>query len=449
MLKTTGYMDPKTKKKNFVLCILSSLCLSLGFGALLVLSNFNVYIVSYIHDSPTQYYINLQYGNLMVPIITFAMTCFGPISGPIEKKFGPKFTIIMSGEIIIEIFLILFYLQRNIWFAYFICFGIGFGYSITQMVPIKNACFYYPKYKGIIATSFMSFGTIFSSVFNAVGEKLIVNPEGTSTKKGFYPSNVSKNIKILFIYIGIINAIGTISGVLLFKEYNLDLEVNNVDKTNNVEFPKKDANYIMDMKQVMKNYRIWLIAIFGSLAGFYCAFSLNTFRTFISLTQTSEEDGQFIQYLGSIILICLCISGPIWGFLSDFLGFRITMTLVTFLGIADSVGLSIFLMNKVMYRILICVCTVIMSGMLSVINPHIMEVFGIKYALELGGFAGLFMGVANLIGAIISFVYGIIWDDVNDIIEPYRIVFIVGSVCSIIAFSLQVVSSNYKKLIYK
>ena len=62
----------------------------------------------------------------MVPIMTFAMTCFTPISGLVEKKFGSKFSII-SGEIIIDIFIIFFYFQRNIWFAYFICFGLGFG----------------------------------------------------------------------------------------------------------------------------------------------------------------------------------------------------------------------------------------------------------------------------------------------------------------------------------
>ena len=431
---------PRSKKANFILCILSSVFLSLGFGSLMVLGNFNVYIVSYIHEAPSQKYVNLQYGNLMVPILTFAMTCFSPISGPIEKKFGPKFTIIL-GQIIIAIFLILFYFQQNIWFAYVICFGIGFGYSIMAMIPIKNACFYYPKYKGIIATSFMSFGTIFSSIFNLVGEKIIVNPKGKEIIDGFYPEDVSKNIKTLIIYIGIISAIGTLFGIICFMEYNSNLEEdeNNIisSNDNNIEFLKKDENYNLGIKKILKNYRIWLIAIFGCLGAFYCGFALNTFRTFISLTQNTEEDMEFIQYLGSIILICLCISGPIWGFLSDKLRFRITIVTISFLGILDSVGLAIFLNHKIMYRILICACTVIMSGIMSVLNPHIMEVFGIKYSLELTGIAGLFSGIANLGGAITSFVFGIIWDKAEEIIEPYRIVFIVGASFSIIAFILQ------------
>ena len=431
---------PRSKKANFILCILSSVFLSLGAGSLMVLGNFNVYIVSYIHEAPSQNYVNLQYGNLMVPILTFAMTCFSPISGPIEKKCGPKFTIIL-GQIIIGIFLILFYFQQNIWFAYVICFGIGFGYSIMAMVPVKNACFYYPKYKGIIATSFMSFGTIFSSVFNLVGEKIIVNPKGKKIIDGFYPVEVSKNIKTLFIYIGIISTIGTLFGIICFIQYNQSFEEdeNNITSSNdhNIEFLKRDENYNLGIKKILKNYRIWLIAIFGCLSAFYCGFALNTFRTFISLTQTTEEDTQFIQYLGSIILICLCISGPIWGFLSDKLRFRITIITILFLGILDSVGLSIFLNHKIMYRILICACTIILSGIMSVLNPHIMEVFGIKYSLELTGIAGLFSGIANLCGAIISFVFGIIWSKAEEIIEPYRIVFIVGASFSIIAFILQ------------
>lgn len=71
------------------------------------------------------------------------------------------------------------------------------------------------------------------------------------------------------------------------------------------------------------------------------------------------------------------------------------------------------------------------------INQHIMEDFGIKYALELTGIGGLFAGIADLIGAIIAFVYGILWEKAEEIIEPYCIVFIVGAGCSILAFLLQ------------
>ena len=445
--------QPRSKRTNFILCIISCIFLSIGFGALMILSNFNVYIVSYIHDSPSQDYVNLQYGNLMVPILLFAMTCFSPLSGPIEKKIGPKFTIIL-GQIIILIFLALFYIQQNIWFSYFICFGIGFGYSINSMIPIKNSCFYYPKYKGILSNIIISFGTIFSSIFNILGEK-VVNPKGVPTTDGFYPVDVGKNYKILIIYIGIINLISALFGIIFFIEYNPNFEKNEIknveecetdDITNsndgNNEIIENDENYKFEMKKILKNYRIWLISVLGSFTCFYSGFALNTFRTFISLTQTTEEDGKFIQYLGSILFICLCVSGPIFGFISDKLGFRISIVSLTFVGIIDSVGFIFFLENKIMYRILICVGSVIMNGTIAVIYPHVMEVFGIKYSLELTGIAGLFTGISDLGGAIVSFIFGILWEKAEEIIEPYRIVFIVGAGLNIVAFILQFLEPN-------
>ena len=432
-----------SKKKNFILCIVSSIFLSLSFGSLLILGNFNVYIVSYIHNCPGQEYVNLQYGNLMVPILTFAMTCFSPISGSIEKKIGPKFTIIL-GEVVIAIFLTLFYFQRNIWFTYFICFGIGFGYSIIHFIPVKNSCLYYPKYKGIIATSILSFGTIFSSIFNLLGE-LVVNPDGQTTINDFYPEDISEKYKTLILYIGIITIVGTILCIIFFVQYKPNFEIKNENSENETDITSnnnnpdflKDDNYYFGIKKIMKNYRIWLIASLGALAGFSCGYVLNTFRTFVSLTQKEKEDGQIIKYLGSFILICLCIFGPIFGYLTDKLGFRVIISTVTFLGILDSVGLAIFLDHAILYRIFMCTAGIIMSGLIASINPHVMGVFGIKYALELNGIVGVFLGVSNLIGAIASFIFGIFWPKGSEIIKPYRIVFIVASACNIIAFILQ------------
>ena len=44
---------------------------------------------------------------------------------------------------------------------------------------------------------------------------------------------MSKNIKILFIYIGIITAIGTFFGILTFVQYNPNFEIKNDVENNN------------------------------------------------------------------------------------------------------------------------------------------------------------------------------------------------------------------------
>ena len=429
--------EKRTKKTNFIYCMISTTILSLGFGSILMLGNFNVYIVSYIHDQKGQEFVNLQYGNLMVPLLTFAMTCFTPISGPLEKKFGPKLTIIL-GEIIIAIFLILFYIQKNIWFSYFICFGIGLGYSIIQLIPVKNLCFYYPKHKGVISASIPGIGIISSAIFNIIGEK-IINPDGKTTVNGFFSKEINDNSKILFLYILIVNIICTTISLIFFVQYNPKFESSeNINCLNEIdEKIIKDDDYYKNLKKIIKNYRIWNIGIFGAFAGFSVGFVLTTSRTFLSLTQTGEDDGKIIQYLGAFIVLCLCVFAPIWAILSDKIGFRKAIVIVTFLGILDSTGLIFFLNEKIMYRILICIAGIILSGIIAVIGPHVMGVFGIKYSLELNGITGIFSGITSLGGAITSFVFGIIWDKAEDIIFPYKIVFIIGSVMSILAFILQ------------
>ena len=430
----------RSKKTNFIFCIISSAVLSIGFGSILVLGNFNVYIASYIHDQEGQKYVNLQYGNLMVPLLTFAMTCFTPISGPIEKKIGPKLTIIL-GEIIISVFLIFFYIQKNIWFTYFICFGVGFGYSIVNMIPVKNLCFYYPKYKGLISTSIPGIGIISSGIFNIVGE-IIINPEGETAEGGFYSKEIGENHKKIFLYILFLSIICTIICIVFFVKYDpsfetIEVQNQNQNETDNNTKIIKDENYYYNLKKIFKNYRIWLIAAFGAFASFSVGFVLNTFRAFVSLTQTDKGDGEIIQYLGAFIILCLCVFAPLWGFLSDKFGFRIVIVIITFLGIIDSVGLSFFLDQKIMYRILICLGGIIMSGLIASIGPHVMGVFGIKYALELNGIVGIFSGIISLAGAITSFIFGVKWENPKDIIEPYRVVFIIGSILNILAFILQ------------
>ncbi len=77
------------------------------------------------------------------------------------------------------------------------------------------------------------------------------------------------------------------------------------------------------------------------------------------------------------------------------------------------------------------------AGLMTAINPHVMGVYGIKYTLELNGIIGIFSGISSLVGAIISFVFGLIWTTGKEIIFPYRVVYTVGSVLSISAFILQ------------
>ena len=131
-------------KTKFILSLISGIIYQFGSSMVVTIGNFCVYFASYIHYKHN--WVNMQYGNIMAPTILLILSSFSPFSGVIEKKIGPRFTLLIS-SIIVEICFILYYFQSNLWIFYTISVFIGFGNGISAGVPIKNACLYYPKKK--------------------------------------------------------------------------------------------------------------------------------------------------------------------------------------------------------------------------------------------------------------------------------------------------------------
>ena len=219
----------KTKKTKFILSFISGILFLIGQGVLYGAAGICVYIVSYIHYKDK--WVNMQYGNLMLPLLVFFLSLFSPLSGPLEKSVGPVITLLI-GSIIIEFSLFLLYIQRNIWFFYCIVLISGLGFGLTLNIPIKNACFYYPEKKGLISAIIMCFVLISGAIFILIGEK-IVNP-GKETvineeTDPFYSEEVSKRVKNYFIFGMIFFPIIIFFSLSLFFKYhpNFEIEVSN------------------------------------------------------------------------------------------------------------------------------------------------------------------------------------------------------------------------------
>ena len=144
----------KKKKTKFLLSLFSGILYILSQGVLFGSTGINVYILSYIHHKDK--WVDMQYGNLMMPLMIFFLSLFSPLSGPVEKTLGPILSLLIS-SIFVEICLFLFYIQRNIWFFYSIILLCGFGVGISANIPVKNSCLYYPEKKGLISAGIMSF----------------------------------------------------------------------------------------------------------------------------------------------------------------------------------------------------------------------------------------------------------------------------------------------------
>ena len=73
---------------------------------------------------------------------------------------------------------------------------------------------------------------------------------------------------------------------------------------------------------------------------------------------------------------------------------------------------------------------------MSAIRLHLLKVYGIKYSLEVGGVIGIFVGIFNILTAVLSFVISKYYQTGEELQYAYRIVYIVGIFFCCIAFLL-------------
>ena len=181
----------KSKKFKFILTFIGSLIYGVGGLTSIGINQFSVYITSYFYHNNVS--INMQYGNLVAPIILFSNSLSSPLGGYFEKKFGFYKTLIFS-NLLMELILFIFINQMNIFFSLILLILLGMVGGIGMGIPGKNLVSYYPKKAGILS-SFMTSSFITTAIIiNIIGEK-IMNPEKYTLEKGeeFYPLNISKN----------------------------------------------------------------------------------------------------------------------------------------------------------------------------------------------------------------------------------------------------------------
>jgi len=414
----------------------------MGSSLVTTIGNFCVYFISYIYYKNTNSTINMQYGNINGPIILLLLSSFSPLSGVIEKKFGAKFTLIFSA-LIVEVCLILYYFQRNLWIFYTISIFIGIGNGLSAGVPIKNACRYYPKKKGVINSIIICLGGLVSSLYSFIGEK-IINPkkEGIINKETnpFYPENVADKANNYFLFAMI--AFPVIITISLFLFYNFIPQ----DKNALIEKNMKENDKITNTKEIIKTYRFWRNIIIVGLMPFFAYFLNSTYRAYAPMIGVNKE---LVSYLSTIISFLSSITGLIWAIIFDKFGFQIIIKIMSAICIFLSIYCIIFINNSVLYFIGLLINTTISRvGMMSVINPHIMQVFEFRNYLIIGGFARLFNQSNAFFSALTSVLISLKYKTGDELKTPYRIVASVGFVFAAIGFILSF-QENDKKFKFK
>ena len=173
------------QKKRLISTFIGSIIYVTGIISPLGIGQYSVYITSYFHYYDSK--INIQIGNLMMPLLILFLSLSAPLGGILEHKIGMHLTLLIN-SIILEILIFFFILQKNIYLTFLIIIFIGINIGVIIAIPGKNICFYYPNKKGTIMGLITSSNIIFGAIINVLGEK-IINPKKIILKEGetYYP----------------------------------------------------------------------------------------------------------------------------------------------------------------------------------------------------------------------------------------------------------------------
>ena len=434
------FIQIHSHKTKFILSLISAILYQMGSSMVTTIGNFCVYFISYIYYKDTSKKINMQYGNINGPIILLLLSSFSPLSGIFEKKIGSKFTLILSSSIV-EICLISYYFQRDLWLFYIISIFIGIGNGLSAGVPIKNSCRYYPKKKGLINSIIICLGGLVSSLYAFIGEK-IINPgkEGIINKETnpFYPEKVADKANNYFYFAMITFPVMIILSIFLFYKF-----VPTNEETNSlIEKNIKDNDKITNTKEIVKTYRFWRNIIIVGLMPFWAYFLTSTYRAYAPMIGVNKD---LVSYLSMIINGLSALTGLISALIFDKFGFQIIIKIMSVICIFLTIYCFIFINNPILYFIgLIVNTTISRIGMMSVINPHIMQVFEFRNYLIIGGFARLFNQSNAFFSALTSVLISLKYKTGEELKTPYRIVAIVGFVFAVIGFILSFQENDEK-----
>ena len=106
-----------------------------------------------------------------------------------------------------------------------------------------------------------------------------------------------------------------------------------------------------------------------------------------------------------------------------------------------------FLDNQIFYVIGLIISTSILIGIMASVTPHLMQIYGLRYFLTIGGFARLFNDLNSFIAAITTIVLSIYFKNAKELLFPYKMVVVGGFFLSVTGL-IMIFFENDEKFIY-
>ena len=318
----------------------------------------------------------------------------------------------------------------------FMLYGLGIGMGYYPI--LKTTWKYFPEKKGFLTGFILSVFGLCPMAFTSIADA-VINPEGKSMVNDIFPEEVANNMKTFALIMAITMGIcGILSQILMFPLDNIITTDKNTDETNKNKQVSYVPNEIFDSEkieekelteeteqkiedinepfnQAFKSWRFHLFNIMsvGTLCKFILIYKKNIliyivfgfFSTNTSRPFGSKKLGNREIELQTMSKVCGLLNGVfriIWGFVYDWLGFKIPYTIVTTLQVGVSATFYFSASNIYTYYITNILENLVFSGHGTIAPPIVSKIFGMKNTVTLLGITGYYIGTAGFLGAIIA-----------------------------------------------
>ena len=479
-LETEEFEDHK--KLYGKLSILSVLTQHIAIGTILPLGSTAIYLLSYLSYENEN--ISPSYLYFFTPFITFGGATFSFLSGLLNRKYGPKITILIGNTILMLNGIFLYFINK-VFMCFFLFFFYGISFGISMKIAGVNMVKYYFENKGFVMGLTGSINNILSSFIISFAEKIVINPNSINLKgERFYPKEIGINYYKFGLYSVIICGIFTIITLLLLKPYpkdlekkdnlkfnpndkeenekiipleeekilletsndlsylegsfigaEINLEYNNNNDKNNEEDDKKSMKIYSQIKKATSSFKFWRLFLINITHGPMQMLLRTTLRNIgtVDIYQNSITTN-LIQNVIQINPIITAILNPIIGFLSDKFKFKYFLF---FVNISYCVFGSLYpfiLQKQILVYFFLLFFNIPAALSLTTTPPHIMKVFGMKHYIEVSGVFGFSIIIITTVSSAFAYIIESFFK--NNMEFGYKIMFVTAGILSFVSLIL-------------
>ena len=125
----------------------------------------------------------------------------------------------------------------------------------------------------------------------------------------------------------------------------------------------------------------------------------NSYRDF---GNKNEVEQNYIFIIGILFGIVNGSSRLLWGYLMDKFGFKPLMLIISFIEITIAASFYFIVKINILFLIYVLLIALCIGGHFSMLAPLFNKVYGVAVGPQIYGICGLFIGVANLTGPLLS-----------------------------------------------